>query len=58
VFIVALLVNNAKTGKTDWQVDKVRVICDDYVQLVCHDNDEPYSDWDWDGFEYYIKLEE
>lgn len=59
VFLIAVRVNNTKTNKSYWQIDKVRLSCDEDCFALYHAGTEDcYTDWEWHDVEYYIKLEE
>lgn len=59
VYIVALQVTNNETGKTKWEIDKIRVTCDeDHFSMAYADcaDSTPYDAWTWEDFEYYIEV--
>lgn len=59
VYLVALEVKNNKTGKSTWEVAKVRINCDeDYFDMInadCEDSSS-YDYWDWEDFEYSVQV--
>lgn len=61
-FVVALQVNNNKTGETRWEFDTVRVYCDEdsfgMVWTADGDTGDEYSGWSFDDFEYIIPINE
>lgn len=62
-YLVALQVSNSQTKKTRWEFYKLRVFADEIMQLYYADDVEicgkrcAFSEWSFDDFEYYIKLE-
>lgn len=58
VFLVAIEVNNNKTGKTRWDFDVLRFDCDgESAYLTYRDSHEFYDKWCWSDFDYFILLE-
>lgn len=64
-YLVCLRVRNADTNKEAWEYYKIQVGCDveSPVSFYYGDFDlighmEPFTDWDWDDFEYYIEIED
>lgn len=64
VFLVAVEVKNNKTGKSHWEIEKLRVSCDwdgesgffDLVYADCTESTS-YDALAWEDFEYSIKVE-
>lgn len=56
-FIIAIEVVNNKTGKTRWEIDKVKWSCGgESAEMRYADNDETYDAWDWSCVDYYIEV--
>jgi hypothetical protein len=64
VYLCAVEVLNKSTGKSTWEVVKLRISCDwdgdsgffDLIHEECADG-TIYDDWGWEDFEWSIKLE-
>lgn len=58
VLLVAVYVYSNYAGKSEWEIDRIRVRCDDDGASFLHDNDfdDPYDSWAWEDIEYYIQL--
>ncbi len=60
IYLFAVWVTDNRTGKSCWDIDKVRICCDEgYFEMVLGDDPdgEPYG-WGLDDVSFYIKLED
>lgn len=56
-FIIAVFVNNQRTHKHYWEIEKVRMDCDgESAAMVYAESGESYDAWGWSDVAFYIEV--
>jgi len=58
-FLIAVPVQNNKTGALKWDIDKISMLCDGESATMWYaHSDIPYDAWLWSDVEYFIEVKE